>query len=319
MSKEYYESESVSQTRLKKICNHPMSYKLYNPFGESSALTLGSLVDCILLTPNELEERFIELEDNSIPTAIKSIWDEFYEHCEVLGNFDYQGVIEEELLHNIIEAQGYRLKNKRATRLKFVIDNAQYFENKVKARGKTVIDSETLAKAHEICESIMNHPFTSHVIPSATETQVAIYWRFKDYDIELKSLLDFIEIDEENKTIQPWDLKTTAGYTSKFHEAIYKFRYDFQAAFYTAALMFAYPDYTILPFKILVESTTRIGAPMIYTLSDEALKVGAFGGEIDGVYYEGWMNCLDTLAWHLKENVWDYPKFEYEQKGQVTI
>ena len=96
-----------------------------------------------------------------------------------------------------------------------------------------------------------------------------------------KALLDMVVIDDELQTVQPIDIKTTGEYPENFHRVAKRFRYDIQAAFYTLALSYAYPEYTILPFQFLVESTvaSAIGTPLLYTCTESDLLIGRYGGK----------------------------------------
>jgi hypothetical protein len=314
MNKEYRENEAISQSRLKRIISHPLNYKV-NKSISGPSLSLGSLVDCMLLTPDELHKNYVFLEKAiEIPDAIKAIWDDYFEDRTLLGNYE----IDETLLNSLAINKGYRLTQNDA-RLNHVLKHIKYFEALVESNGKEIVYSQTQEKAIAFCESIKTNIFTKNILDSVSKTQVEIYFNLPSTEYNLKALLDFIDIDETNKTIQPWDLKSMSGYTSGFKKSVYKYRYDFQAAFYTFALQKMYPAYQILPFKFLVESTDFPGSPLIYVCSEYTMGVGAFGGNVEGKEYKGFLQCLDLLKWHSKNDVWNYTKEQWENNGVIVI
>lgn len=311
----YRNHPAISQSRLKRIINHPKSYRENKPL-QGASLSMGSLVDCLVLTPDEFNDTFYLSKELEVPSAIKEIWKSYYKECETFNNFD----VNDESLLLTARNLDYRSKNKDEVVLQHVKKHEEYFQAMVDSNGKIIISQTDLDQAEQIKQSLLTNQFTSHIFEETTDTQLEIYWKMNDYpNLEFKSLLDMCTFNHDNKTIQPRDLKTTGESTRNFKKSIYRFRYDFQAAFYTFALHYAYPEYTILPFEFIVESTKFVGSPMIYRLSEYSLKIGAFGGQVDGVEYKGFIQCLNDLMWHTKEDKWDYPRELYESKGIVII
>ncbi len=64
--------------------------------------------------------------------------------------------------------------------------------------------------------------------------QVPIYFRYMDEDC--KALLDGIRVDHANKTVQPFDLKTTGKSVYEFPQSFIQFGYYRQCAFYELAV-----------------------------------------------------------------------------------
>lgn len=79
--------------------------------------------------------------------------------------------------------------------------------------------------------------------------QYELYFTYKG--VECKGLLDAIYIDEETKTIYPYDIKTVASMEA-FSTNYTRFGYDSQAGFYTIGLEQLYPGYKIAPFVFIV-------------------------------------------------------------------
>jgi hypothetical protein len=58
---------------------------------------------------------------------------------------------------------------------------------------------------------------------------------------------------------------------------------DLQAAFYTLALSYKYPNVTIKPFKFIVASSNPNILPYVYTVTPHDLFIGQFGFTVEKV------------------------------------
>jgi hypothetical protein len=113
--------------------------------------------------------------------------------------------------------------------------------------------------------------------------QFPIYFDYRE--VKCKALLDMVVVvrNQEGKILNVTgiDLKTMAGNTHKFNYSMFTRRYDIQAAWYSLALA----DYfaidlesaSMKPFMFVVESTTFVGKPLVYTLAESLLNIGKNG------------------------------------------
>ena len=112
-----------------------------------------------------------------------------------------------------------------------------------------------------------------------------------------------------------------------------------QAAFYTEALYYFkerdepnWKDYKILPFKFIVESTVNPGNPLIFTCSDELLKIGREGriGEYVRIFnvfdhrheklpeIKGFQQLIEDYKWYM-ENDFEKNRKIVESQGEFNI
>jgi len=271
---------------------------------------MGSLVDVLLLTPNTFDEEYC-VNDAATPSdAIKNIIVAVYASFKEIEFID----LEIEIINQCNNFK-YRQKSGNEVKLKFIYEHWDYFKLLQNSENKTVISIQELEDAKRIVSKLTDDPTISKLFLKEKKNikvsnQEEIYWEFEG--IPLKSLLDMITINEKNKTIQPWDLKTTGFIVSDFKNSFYKFRYDFQAAFYTAALKFKYPDYTILPFRFVVVGTKYNDAPRIFECSEKVLEIGLKGND----KYKGWLEAIELLKYHAKKNIWNDTKDNIE-RGEI--
>jgi hypothetical protein len=178
---------------------------------------------------------------------------------------------------------------------------------------------------NNIVMSFRTHPamikyFNDHYIPENVDRyhQLAVYFEYMG--IACKGLLDEVDVDHNAKTIQPYDVKTMTGATKAFlHMSFRVRRYDIQSAWYSKGLeawkvRMGYGDYTVLPFKFLVESTTWQGMPLVFTCDNDILRIGESGmpathvGYADGriVRYEaikGMKQLMEDYLYY-EEHAW---------------
>ena len=155
----------------------------------------------------------------------------------------------------------------------------------------------------------------------------------EETEIECKALLDGVYIDHDNKTIQPFDLKSTGKKVTDFPTSFTQFGYFRQAAFYLVALQHYLKirntydlrniaDYEILPFKfIVVESKPGYSPALIFECSQHDLQCGWDGGhnKVTKEYHKGIIELLQDYVWHKTHNKWMMPKQAYLNGGVLQL
>lgn len=123
------------------------------------------------------------------------------------------------------------------------------------------------------------------------------------------------------------DIKTCSGRTVDFLSSVKIRRYDIQAASYSLAVAkhFNVDPSIVDNFLFIVESTTDIGHPIIFTASDELLDVGLNG--LPEVWYEGRLlrqqilgyDQLISLYKYYEQQGWQEEKIIYENAGHLVL
>lgn len=133
--------------------------------------------------------------------------------------------------------------------------------------------------------------------------------------VECKSLIDRIIIDHENKKITLVDLKTSS-HLPEFKEKFDEYRYYRQMAFYWMAIHWYFInilhkdiiDYDKETYIVAIGTKDPIEVK-VFDISEATLTKGLL--EIDPL--------ITQLAWHFKEDKWDYTKEYYEGKTTEKI
>lgn len=303
---EYYENSALSQSKLKLLISDPSRFitvedpELY--FEEKKHFIIGSAVDFCLTQPHrEFEEEYhvSNLENkpsDTIKSIVNQVFDKVTEQNEDIGPI----ISYPEIVLECCNEHGYQSRWNDETRINKVCEAWEYWGDLIASRGKQVLSQEEKDLIDTIVMSIRTCEATSKYFnKQGVSYQVPIYFEYMDVDC--KALLDMVIFDEENKTIQPIDIKTMGDKVIYFPQSLRKRRYDIQAAFYVEGLKYLYPEYKILPFKFIVESTVSPGNPLVFTVSEELLNLGKFGR--DEITLTGETSSHNLVEYHRLEEI----------------
>ena len=351
MVEDYYTNPAISQSQLKlllgpdpSIFNTIQEPDLY--FEEKKHFIIGNGVDMQLTRPiEEFNQKFhISNLQNKPSDTIKSIVNQVYDRVkEIYPNIETIQNYNNTILDSCND-HNYQPNWKTETRIAKVVEAWEYWEDLKAAEGKVVLSQEENDLISQIVMSIRTNPTTSKYFERNTNyveilDQYSIYFNYEG--IECKALLDRVIVDHKNKTIQPIDFKTMGDQTIYFPKSLRQRRYDIQAAFYTEALKSKkeYETYKILPFKFIVESTINPGNPLVFTCSQELLRIGQFGapktylyGKIVSEGYDhmseyksmvtleikGFHQLIEDYKWYM-ENEFEKNKKIVESQGEFQL
>lgn len=328
----YFITKKVNQSSLKLILVHPMMYKnsleRTESRKDSPALSLGSLVDCLITEPEKFKSTYHLQSTINCSAAVQKIVMAVYLSSRENPTATDKLIDYKDLVLAATRQQGYQPKWKDETVITNICNEGEkYFEEIKLQEGKIPVTPEQHMLAREIVDSILTHDFTRpHLFPAGSKIeiikQLIIDWEHRGF--ECKSKLDWVVIDHEAKTVQPIDIKTTDSLLSKWVESSYhRYRYDIQAGYYTMALRHyldecGMHDYTIAPFMFVVENTKYPGTPLTFVINSPELY--AYEKYVlNGVTYEGIKEAFDRLEWHTNTNIWEYTKEHLESNGLIGL
>jgi hypothetical protein len=296
--------EGINQSTLKTI--HFLPSKMEEDtslfYEERECLVLGNAIDCYLLTPHLFQENFyIDELKNKPPAAVMS----FIQELLAKGlNYNEYHII------NNIELLNYQNNWKNSTKIEYLLKPlcVEYADNIIQAGDRQILSKEEFDIVQTVCDNFLNHKHTGNYFKSEDyECQLLLKGNIEGFNFY--GTLDRININKWDKTIQPFDIKTTGEYTVNFDRVFKRFKYYYQDIIYTELLKQNYPDYTILPFVFLVESVKFPGLPLVYSLDDESRELAK--AEV--------MESLSILNWHISNNISDMPKYIYDVQGHLKI
>lgn len=281
---EYRNNTAISQSELKKVLTNDTT-----PFDNKKKvhLMVGSLVDCLLTTPECLDEWFYISQITKYPKPqYKETFDRYY-----------QMLVDNDLgieFDNFSLLQIFREVSNVNTGDDKVIEalwkEEEYWNDLLIANGRQIVSQDYWNKCNVVAQSLLTNPITANYFKSdlfvEVDFQVPLYWTYTDlqegWTEECKGLADIRIIDHHNKTIQFPDVKTTSDSLITWKKNVArKYRYDIQGAYYYyGACQWAkqhYPDYTVKLPCFIVENVNYPSKPRIFEMTLDDIFIGTYG------------------------------------------
>lgn len=330
---EYRQSSALGQSQLKKLLVGMDEFLKEDTEKQSLPMIIGSAVDTILTGNEEDFDNLFHVTSFSKPSdLVASIIETVYNRVND-KNSDLESNIP--LLEEAIIDFNYQNNWKMETKVNKLLEFSGYYQELQLSENKTVLSEEQKTLVDNIVDSLRTNPVTSKYFSRLPTNnvdvylQLPIYWDYRD--VHCKSLLDIVFVYKDNEGnidhITPIDLKTYSGRTVDFLNAVKLRRYDIQAASYTLAVA---KYFNVFPSKVdnflfVVESTTDIGHPVVFTVSPELLEVGLYG--LPEVWYEGRLlrqqilgyDQLISLYKYYEQQGWQEEKIIYENAGHLVL
>ena len=314
---EYFNTKAVSNSLLRSL-NNPRWIKIQrdNPDTENedaAHFRMGATLDCLLTDPTRWDKEFIVVDATRPYGFMGKFVDNLPSGLTELSS--------QELYQEAYDKAGYRMAiNKVIDKFWSSEDIIKYYKlTRNIEKHKRILSKDEFDIVVKCKELIEANKFTkAYFVPENSNIeilyQVPIYFKYKD--IDCKALLDGIVIDHENKTIQPYDLKTTKN-ISEFSVSYMMYGYYSQCALYEVAIQtdsspvkkYIDKGYTILDFKfIAVENKLSSTYPaIIFNTSKADREKGLKGGEYKGKFYKGIDQLIEDYKIHTELDYWDLP------------
>lgn len=303
---------------------------------ENQAINMGKIVDCLLLEPEEFDNKFYLSACSNPPTAMMLDFVESLYRFTIMATDDYGNVSRtfEEISRDAHVESGYKLKYE-AVLGKFIGSDAEVYYNEIKtvrSKNLTVVTVADISWAEKIVEELKINSVTSQIVNQVDSPRYTVLnqLQIEGYTIDglrLKSMLDKVIIDHQERKITPIDLKCTWT-VENFYEEYYLYRRAYIQAFlyYRAILTLTMGDkqselygYHVENIQFLVCDSTNYMNPLIYTLSDEDMEECYLGFEHKGRTYPGVKQIIEDLNWAIENNVWNMSRKNYESNGIINI
>ena len=345
--KEYRELDAVSYSLLSALAKDPKNIRDKKD-KKNEGMVLGSIVDSILLT-GDFDERFYVGEISKPTSTVEELLDWILEQDVDWSDKDK---FAENLLNTIKEGLThipYRKSNKEAVRYSKAEEAIRpYLKSLGEAGDKHVISEEDHRSAKEVVNGFKTNEFTKKFFENPQTNKVkrykslAISWTHHseqwNQDVPVKNLFDEVVIVPSAKKVVICDVKTIGKPIYQFLKDYWYYNYYIQDSLYTTGMRniangngkihfredqepVDISGFEVSNMKFLVGSFVEPSLPLVFPSSDELVEFGAKGGKRpNGTYkYPGWIQLIDDLIWHKKENKWDRSREIYNNKGRVNL
>lgn len=331
----YYNIKAVSASLLKALSNSQFEAKrlLDNVKQESPALSMGSLVDCLLTTPEKFNDTYVIYRGSKPANKMLTFAEEYIRLYNELVDNGIENIDENSLILQARDNIEYdkRLMPHNVIRL-FKEQCSDYVEFYNRNRDKIIIDEDVYNKAVSINRSVRNSKYLQFIFDPRENVkvynQVPIYFNYSPRNnIPIKMMYDCLIVDKKYRTLQIIDYKT---YDDNFQNNYYKYKYYYQEVLYEHMLDYLIrnseysevlqylpecirdikdiSEYKILKFKFVAISKSPEIQPSIYesyhsilqdVLYRNKIKRGAIYLSIRSIY-----NLINEYIWREETNDW---------------
>ena len=302
---------------------------------DSAAANMGRIVETLLMEPHLFDEKFYMSSCASTPTGL------MLEFAEALYRVtrdatDEFGVVKRDFADISQEAyvlSGFKIKYE-AVIAKFYGSDAEIYYNEirtVRSKNLTVINTMEVAVAEKIVEQLKTNSTTAPIVNLVNSSRYTIIdqMQIEGYEIDglpLKSMLDKVIIDHDERVIKPYDLKCTWS-VENFYEEYYLYRRAYiQAYLYFHAMLkladdpdSEYYGYRVDYLQFIVCDSTNYYQPLIYTLDIDDMGDAYHGFVHKGRTYPGVTDIIAALRWCKETETWNISHKNYLSNGIVNI
>lgn len=340
--KEYRKLERDSYSSLSLFCSDKKGYYRKYILKENNdkltpQLIFGSLVDCMLFTPKEVEERFVVSTANEPSPQMKTFCHNLKDVMVTARIIGSTGDLDATMkaaynltkYDNAGEEIAFKRQSFEKTAEKFEAECKPYFRQIMDLEeGKILIELEDYNKAELAIRNLRYSSNAGPIICAETGNGIEVFPQLVVcYELDgllMKSMIDLVIVDHNTKSIRFFDLKTTHN-VEKFDANYTKFGYYIQLGLYTYAIKQwvvdnNLRDYTLENMQFIVCDSYNYMAPLVYD-TDNNLLLDAWEGfmGMDGCYYRGISQLIFELKWHKENNVWNISKEAYDNRGVVKL
>jgi len=338
---QYRAVEMDSSSSLKEFSQDRKKYYKKYYLGEkvedkdSSAANMGRIVETLLMEPHLFDEKFYMSSCASTPTGL------MLEFAEALYRVtrdatDEFGVVSREFADIAQEAyvlSGFKIKYE-AVIAKFYGSDAELYYNEirmVRSKNLTVVNTTEVSIAEKIVEQLKTNSTTAPIVNLVNSSRYTVIdqMQIEGYEIDglpMKSMLDKVIIDHDERVIRPYDLKCTWS-VENFYEEYYLYRRAYiQAYLYFHAMLklandpeSEYYGYNVDFLQFIVCDSTNYYQPLIYTLDSEDMQDAYNGFVHKGRTYPGVGDIVKALIWCKETNTWNISHKNYLSNGVVNI
>lgn len=196
----------------------------------TQSLLEGSMVDCLITgSQEEFEELYYVADFPSIgdkeQQVVLSLYDRYHDSCEMYSYIPHEAVLQ------AINENEWQKNWRDETRVRVLSERvAMYYNLKVQAGTKTVVDRLTYDKVIKMVQALKTSPATQGYFADNDElSPIRRYYQLKFKakfgGVNYRCMADLIVVDYEDKKIIPVDLKTSGHREWDFQDSFIQWCY----------------------------------------------------------------------------------------------
>ena len=289
-------------------------------------LDIGQLLHCLVLEPQNFDDKFTVLPGKvptpALKTIIDNVWklygspamqdgrllnptmldfeDQFLEQLE-RDNL-YQNLVDAKRATNGVTLTGDQKRMEKV----ITSETEKYWAVLIEGEKKTIVDLDMVQKANEKAQVILSSKkaqplITTDTIKKDLRMEMELQCDLPGYPFGLKGIIDCVLVDNENETIYVTDLKTTSktltAWIKDFPDSEYM--YWLQAIVYKQLILSLVPEDSKRAWKLVFTFLVidKNNAVYPFTVSAESLRKWEIGAKAK----------FDEALWHYDQHSYDLP------------
>jgi hypothetical protein len=277
---------------------------------EKENIVMGSFLDDILLDYDLIGTKYVVTDDFVVSEAIGEIVQAVYSTIKQSGTLVSDNIIDyKDTIPGAAKIANRYLTYKADTVINKVVEEGAGYFNFLCKKGNKIPISENNYQLMLFHYNQLKTMFVPSDDMIEVRPKVCLESDFNG--VLLKSELDYLIINHRDKTFKVIDLKTTTDLLS-FQKSIWKYRYDFQMAFYNFMVTLnlselGISDYVQLPAEwVCVSNSAKLPVRKTTCMVNSLKSFKSFDRK-----YLGVLEAIDLYKWHLEQEKWEYPKHIY--------
>lgn len=254
--------------------------KLDHLFDKVSTQSLleGSMVDCLITgSQEEFNDLYYIADFPSIgdkeQQVVLSLYNRFHDSCKRFSYIPYESVLQ------AINENEWQKNWRDETRIRVLSERvATYYNLKVQAGTKTVVDRPTYDKVIRMVQALRTSPATQGYFADNDElSPVRRYYQLKFKakfeGVSYRCMADLIIVDYEDKDIYLVDLKTSSKSEWDFYKSFLEWNYACQGRLYYRIIMANlqkdpyFKDFKIHDYRFIVVNKNTL-KPLVWNFED---------------------------------------------------
>jgi hypothetical protein len=290
-------------------------------------LDIGQLLHCLVLEPQNFDDKFTVLPGKVPTPALKGIIDNVWKlygspsmqdgrkFSPIMQDFEDQFIEQlasENLYQNLVDAKRADKNGNILTadqkRMEKVItsETEKYWAVLIEGEKKTIVDLDMVQKANEKAQVILSSKkaqplITTDTIKKDLRMEMELKCELPGYPFGLKGIIDCVLVDNENETIYVTDLKTTSkslkAWIKDFPDSEYM--YWLQAIVYKQLILSLVPEDSKRSWKLVFTFLVidKNNAVYPFKVSAESLRKWEMSAK----------SKFDEALWHYDQHSYDLP------------
>jgi hypothetical protein len=314
--KDYFKIRGVSSHTLQYFEESPLSFKkkLDEELEEDDKkyLEFGKQVHMRILEPKRFKQSYTVLDyDTPKSEQQKQFCEDYVGNNDLLVSYsnNYKVTTSDEK----VLVQATLLKDKLSKYIEYLSKRKKYKDILTFAKKQKIDTCYAECVKHKAASKLL---FDNEFSTDKTYNELEILWKHPLYpEMQCKSMIDRLIVDETNKVIKIVDIKTAISFKN-FKDQFKEFNYARQMSFYIFAAFYYLmhiekinvEDYHAEVYLVVIKHQPHTEVKIIQ-LSEESINKAIYDIEV----------LFRDIYWHWTADLWDYSKEYYEGNGIEKI